>query len=179
MKDPNEPNEFPSFSDPLPTNYERGSYPPDAFGLQNDSEPPVPATAPPVVGWYKVYAGVMLVLYFACMVGGFMLLKYSDAILASAPGVSPEELKIRAVVTAVIGIVLFVAFLIALVLPKSPGAWIYHLVLIAIGLSSCCFWPATIPLMIFWLKAETQRWFGRGVLPPRDPNIPPPPIPSA
>jgi hypothetical protein len=109
------------------------------------------------------------------------LLKYAPVILASTPQMSPAELKVRAVITAVIGIVLFVAYVVALVLPKSSGAWVYHLVMIGIGLSSCCLWAATIPLMIAWLRPETQRWFGRagaGVLPPSNPNLPPP-IPSA
>ena len=141
------------------------------------------ANLPPVLKWYKIYAGFMAVLQLAGVAAGIALLKYLPEIMAKVPEVSETELKLRAYVIIVIGCVLFVAYLVALVLPKSSGAWVYHVVMIGIGLSNCCLWIATIPMMIAWLKPETQRWFGRampGVLPaPRDPNLPPPPIPSA
>ncbi len=34
-------------------------------------------------------------------------------------------------------------------------------VLIGLGLTSCCTWPATIPLIIQWLKPEMKARFGR------------------
>jgi MFS family permease len=167
----NDPNEFPAYDEPLNT------------GSATGAGAPTSLVPPPVLKWYKIYAGFMIFLYALCMIGGFMLLNYLPTVTASAPEISATELKVRAVILIVIGVVLFVAYAVALVLPKSPGAWVYHLVMIGIGLSSCCLWPATIPMMIAWLKPETQRWFGRagtGVLPvPRDPNLPPPPIPPA
>ena len=39
--------------------------------------------------------------------------------------------------------------------------WIYDLIIICLGMTSACFWPAVIPLLIFWLKPETKRHFGR------------------
>jgi hypothetical protein len=165
----NNPNEFPAYDEPL--NVNTGPDAPETMS----HEPP------PVLMWYKLYAGVMAFLQLAGAASGIALLKYLPVIMANAPGVSETELKIRAVIICVVGSILFVAYVVALVLPKSPGAWIYHLVMIGIGLSSCCLWPATIPLMIAWLKPGTQRWFGRavpGVLPPSNPNAPPPPIPS-
>ena len=87
----------------------------------------------------------------------------------------------RIQVMVAIGIILFTAFVVALLLPNTSGAWIFHIILIAVGLSSCCLWPATIPLMIAWLKPETQRWFGRATPgnQSHDPGAPPPPIPTA
>lgn len=166
----NDSNEFPAYNEPL------------NIGSSSSMEAPLPTGPPPVLSWYKLYAGFMAFLYLACFVGGLALLKFMPVIMANAPGTSAMELKVRAVITAVVGIVLFVAYVVALVLPRSSGAWVYHMVMIGIGLTSCCLWPATIPLLIAWVKPETQRWFGRavpGVLPtPRDPQLPPPPIPS-
>jgi hypothetical protein len=38
----------------------------------------------------------------------------------------------------------------------------YDLVLICIGMTSCCILPAAIPLLIFWLKPEAKNWFHQG-----------------
>jgi hypothetical protein len=95
------------------------------------------------VGWYKAYAAFMAVMSFVYIIGGFLLLQYAGVIVANAPEMSLTELKIRAVVLLIIGIVLFIAYVVALILPKSPGAWIYHIVMIAIGLTSCCLWRTT------------------------------------
>jgi hypothetical protein len=35
------------------------------------------------------------------------------------------------------------------------------MVLICIGMNSCCLLPASIPLLIFWIKPETKTYFGR------------------
>jgi len=171
----NDPNEFPSYNEPLP-------YSPAAQNAFNAASP-IPAGPPPVVGWYKVYCWFMAVIYFLLAIGGILLLNYMPAIVGAAPELSAVELKIRAIGLIVVGFVLFVAFIVALLLPPSPGAWIYHVVLIALGLGSCCLWPVTIPLLIAWLKPPTQIFFGRHdpsqpPPPPTNPNQPPPPIPS-
>jgi hypothetical protein len=33
--------------------------------------------------------------------------------------------------------------------------------MMAIGMTSCCFLPFLIPLLIYWLKPETKAYFGR------------------
>jgi hypothetical protein len=43
---------------------------------------------------------------------------------------------------------------------KSWG-WVFGIVLIAIGMTSCCLWPITIPLLIQWIKPEMKRAFGQ------------------
>jgi hypothetical protein len=60
-----------------------------------------------------------------------------------------------------LGIPLMVVFAIAPFLPKKPWVWIYGIVLIGLGMTSVCCLPATIPLLIFWIKPETQQFFGR------------------
>ena len=180
----NDPNEFPSYNDPLPLTpqdrerlYSSTTLPSSALNPLTFSTDP-----PPVVGWYKAYASFMAVMYFLCIVAGIMMLKYAGFILANSTDKTFLEIKIQALGLIIVGIVLFIAYVVALILPKTSGAWVYHIVMIAIGLTSCCLWPVTIPLIIAWLKPQTQHFFGRYdpfTSPPRDPNQPPPPIPSA
>lgn len=48
-----------------------------------------------------------------------------------------------------------------LVLGPWPWLWTYDLVIICLGMTSTCILPASIPLLIFWLKPETKRYFGK------------------
>lgn len=164
----NTPFNEPRINDPLP-------------GLEPHASPSqAPASrAPAVVKWYKAYCMMMVILYFIGMIGGVALLAYRPTIAASAPELSMTEITIRAIVLIIACFVMFVGTIAALVLPPLPWTWIYHLVNIGLGLSGCCFF-VTIPLMIYWLKPETQEYFGRntsGSTPPPS-NLPPPPIPS-
>jgi hypothetical protein len=57
--------------------------------------------------------------------------------------------------------VLALVYLSSFFIHPRPWAWIYHLVLICVGLSSPCIMPASIPLLIFWIRPETRQYFGR------------------
>jgi len=48
-----------------------------------------------------------------------------------------------------------------LFLRPKPWVWIYDLVIICMGMTSACFLPAAIPLLIYWLKPEVKAHFGR------------------
>ena len=43
----------------------------------------------------------------------------------------------------------------------ASWVWVYDIVLIAIGLTSCLTIPAAVPLLIYWIKPETKAYFGR------------------
>ncbi|MCA1590099.1 MAG: hypothetical protein LC734_06845 [Acidobacteria bacterium] len=73
----------------------------------------------------------------------------------------PEDIVIMGVIYAILGAVLFLVYLIAIILPPKPYNWIVGIVMIAIGMTSCCMWPAVIPLLIYWIKPETRKFFGR------------------
>jgi hypothetical protein len=114
--------------------------------------------APPVVTWYKVYAGLMAALYLVVLIGGIAM-----------PLLAPEELDLAAddpppwVMALIIGCVSFpfaALYGAALFLPVKPWAWIYHLVLICFGFTSLCCMVVSIPLLIFWVKPETKAYFG-------------------
>lgn len=119
-----------------------------------------PMTRPSAVTCFNVYAVLMALLYFglaALMVVAFLLSR-------NDPDMSNDErfdMQIVGVVFAVIGVPLGVVFAAAPFLPRRPWVWVYDLVLIILGLTSCITWPLTIPLLIYWLKAETKWWFGQ------------------
>lgn len=115
---------------------------------------------PRVWMWYRVYAGFMGGLYLLVMLGGIALAVFAPS-LEGGGGEMPEMPRFMGVMYAVIGLPFAAAYLAAFFIPRVPWAWIYHLVLICVGLTSVCCMPATIPLLIFWLKPETKVFFGR------------------
>jgi hypothetical protein len=115
------------------------------------------ARAQKVWTWYVVYCVAMALMYGAVALMGVVFLV-----------LDPDELQMheeaaRGMGTAFVamGALLAVPFAIAPFLAKTGGTWIYGLVLIAVGLTSICCWPATIPLLIYWIKPETKALFGR------------------
>jgi hypothetical protein len=123
--------------------------------------PSAPAAAPPVLLWYRFYLGAMAALWAGCLALGIVLLFLREEAAGWPQGADPGTLLVTGVVLAVLGAVLHSAFFSAFFLPRRPWAWMVHLVLIALGLASCCALPASIPLLVFWLRPETQAWFGR------------------
>lgn len=107
--------------------------------------------------WYRVYCGVLAALYLLIMAGGIFLVFYKPA----TREYTPEEAMIMGGIYAVLGGVFLVAFAVALFLPRKPYNWIVGIVMMAIGMTSCCFVPFLIPLFIYWLKPETKAFFGR------------------
>jgi hypothetical protein len=71
--------------------------------------------------------------------------------------------------------VTIVPFGLGLVLPKTPGVWVYDLVLICAVMVSVVALPIAWPVLSGWLQPETKRYFGRT---PRSPNLldEPPPV---
>jgi MFS family permease len=61
-----------------------------------------------------------------------------------------------------VGLVLAALFGAGPLLPRRSWAWVFGLVLIVIGMGSMCCLPATVPLLIWWLKPETKAYFTAG-----------------
>jgi hypothetical protein len=116
------------------------------------------AKPPPVLFWFKLYCGVLCFLYLA--VGAFSLFFFRpDWFGVELP---PDNFgPVMGSVFLVMGLALFVACFLPLVLRPRPWVWIYDLIIIALGITSIPLILASIPLLIFWLKPETQRHFGR------------------
>lgn len=106
--------------------------------------------------WYKVYCGVLAALYAFIAVMGLFI-----SYMAPVMGAEATENMFLGLVYAVVGTIFFAVFLVASILPAKPYNWIVGIVMIAIGMTSCCLWPAVIPLLIYWIKPETREFFGR------------------
>ena len=120
-----------------------------------------PATErPAVVVWYRVYCVLMALLYLALVVIGVALVALGLMGQEAFDG-DPTEAVVMGAVYGVMGFVAFIPFVIGALVPARPWAWVYGIVMICIGLTSCCCMPACIPLLIFWIKPETRRYFGR------------------
>jgi hypothetical protein len=102
---------------------------------------------PGVVTWFYVYAIAMATMYLAVGVLGVFL-------AATQTG---EDWVVGAILAGVC-VPLMAACAAPLFFPRRKWAWIYGLVLIAIGLSGCTL-VAAIPLLIFWIKEDCKDWF--------------------
>jgi len=114
-----------------------------------------PSTPPRVVFWFRIYTGCMTVVYLLCVLAAPLLYFASTR----AHGEEAVMFKVQAAVLLAVGAVLAMVFALPFLLPRKPWVWIYDLVLICIGMTSCCILPAAIPLLIYWFKAEVKDWF--------------------
>lgn len=105
----------------------------------------------------------MALLYVACIVLGVFFLFMSGEL---ADEETPRFLwVVYGALFIGLGILLAGLYAAAFFLPPKPWTWVYHLVLIGFGMTSCCCLPFSIALLVYWLKPETQAWFGRAVSP--------------
>lgn len=123
-----------------------------------------PAT-PAVYTWFVVYCILMGLLYLALAVMGIAYL-----FIEPDQEMSAAEAKVMGALFIILGLVFFVPYALAPLLPRQSWVWVFGLVLICIGLSSACCLPACIPLLIFWLKPEMKEFYGRTMV-----RYPPPP----
>ncbi len=111
---------------------------------------------PPVWPWYVTYCVFMALLYLGCIGLGVLLLLVDPSDIDS----DRVEALIYGVTFIVVSFPLMVAFAAAPFLPRRGWAWIVGLLLIGLGMTSCCCVPACLPLLLQWIKPETKDWFG-------------------
>jgi len=140
------------------------------YGPAYGAPPAAPGYAPPqavpgatagVWPWYVAYAMFMGLVYLCCIAGGAWIVAAGPSTFGSGP--EATEVIVQGYVLLAMGVPLSVMYFAVPFLPKKPWAWIYHVVLIGFGLTSCACWPVAIPLIIYWLKPETKWMFGRDV----------------
>ena len=127
----------------------------------NDPWPPLPPVrqgAPAVVLWQNIYCGAMALLYLLLTGVGAAFAVFRES-LADAKTSANENLIVGLVLIAVC-LPLAGIFAAGPFLPRRPWSWIYHIVLISLGLTSCACLPVSVPLLIFWIRPEVQAWFG-------------------
>jgi hypothetical protein len=120
------------------------------------SVPPnlAPVSRPQVVVWYKAYLGFLLFLFLIVVAVGAMF--FTDMFDAEDLDGMPPELM--GGIYVVMGIVMIIPTVAAFFLPRKRWAWIFHIVMICIGMTGCTVF-FSIPLLIFWIKPETKAWF--------------------
>src|SRR5687767_12560587 len=115
---------------------------------------------PGVVKWFRVYCGALTLVYLGLAVFGIVFLVFGDRLVQGDD--VPRWLRVfYAGLFGGLGLVFGAGFAAGLFLPPRPWAWIYGLVLIAIGFTSACCLPFCVVLLIFWLKPETRVYFAR------------------
>src|SRR5688500_5267307 len=102
---------------------------------------------PKVILWFKVYAAVLAVTYLGLAAASLIFFLGDPVEL----GTSREGALVIGVLFLLMGLVLFGVFSLPLIVTPRPWLWTYALVLICIGMTSACFIPACVPLLIFWL----------------------------
>ena len=109
--------------------------------------------------WYRLYCVVVAFLSLAVAGLGIFL-----AVVPLEPNSrDQQQIFLMGIVYAILGIGLFLVFAVAALLPPKPYNWVVGMVMICLGFTSCCFWPFAIPLIIFWVKPETQVFLGRKI----------------
>jgi hypothetical protein len=119
----------------------------------------MPAETPKVLAWFKAYSALFAALYLACAGCSLIFFLVDPGMLE--PGTTKGEAILVGLILLLIGLVFAAAFTLPFFLQPRPWVWIYDLVLICIGLTSPCCMPASIPLLIYWLKPEVKTYFGR------------------
>ncbi len=115
------------------------------------------AAKPKVVFWFQVYCWVLCVMYLA--VAAFSMVFFT--IPAEEMDMSQPLSYLMGLLFLVMGLVLMLACMLPLLLRPRPWLWTYNLVIICLGMTSACFLPFCIPLLIFWLKPEAKNHFGK------------------
>jgi hypothetical protein len=120
---------------------------------------PTEAPSPPgVVKWFKVYCGILSFVYLGVAAASLFF-------FLTPPGemeMSEAGARITGVVLLAMGLLLFALCVLPLCVPRRPWVWGYGIGLICLGMTSACFLPMCVPLLIYWVKPETKSYFGKG-----------------
>src|SRR5262249_43827836 len=114
--------------------------------------PAAEAPAPGVVLWARLYAVAFALMYLACTICGVLVLVFANDLGAH----DRAENLINGVIMTVMGPPLLGLSIVTAFAPRKKWGWIINIVLIGLGMMSCCCLPASVPLLIFWMKPETK-----------------------
>src|SRR5512134_3463525 len=122
----------------------------------------MPGPPPRVVFWFRAYCGFMTAVYVIFGLGSVAFIVFSSKLAEADKDGMPETFLIAyGAFLVVLGLGLAAAFAAPFFLAPKSWVWIYDLLLIAVGMTSCACWPITVPLLIYWIKPEAQAYFGR------------------
>jgi hypothetical protein len=109
--------------------------------------------------WFAAYCVGMALLYLMMVLMGAALIFFGSEY--GNPGRGAGQVQAQGVITLLVGLVFTVPYAIGPFIKGKSWGWIYGIVLIALGMTSCCLWPITIPLIIQWVKPGMKRMFGQ------------------
>ena len=113
---------------------------------------------PPVVGWYRLYCLCLTAMYVLLTLAGAGMV--GMVATGQVNGAEEGNVMMMGAVYGIMGCGFAMIYgLLPFVLPRQSGAWVVHLVLICLTLTSCCCIPFAILLLIGWFKAETRAYF--------------------
>ena len=119
---------------------------------------------PRVVFWQRAYCAAMGALYGLLVLGSLAMIVFNDEMADAST--DPGEVIVIGVVVGLMCAAFAAAYLAGLFLPRRRWVWVYHIVLIAIGMTSCACLPFVVPLLIFWIRPDVQAYFSGPALPP-------------
>jgi hypothetical protein len=133
------------------------------FGTLSRTRHDAPSRSPPVIAWFHAYSVIFVLMYLAVAAFGIVFFVVDPATFKTELDMEMEPMfaKIMGAVFIIMGLGFAVVSAIPLLFSPRPWVWVYSLVLICLGLTSPCFLPFSIPLMIFWLKPETKAYYGK------------------
>lgn len=107
--------------------------------------------------WYRVFT-FLIGLGSLLLISGLGLM----AILGSnASNVAdPAGARSGGTILIIIGVVIFAFYAAPMILPRKMFHWVYGIILLLLSLSLCWTLPFAVPLLIYWFKPETKRFFG-------------------
>ena len=111
---------------------------------------------PQGVFFYQLYAAFLALIYTLTALMGVVMLSGG---LGSQEAERAEQL-IYGVAFLGVSLPLMVASAATIFLPRRPWAWVCHVIMIALGTSSCCLLPFSIVLLIKYLEPDVKRYFG-------------------
>ncbi len=113
---------------------------------------------PKVLRWFRVYLGVLCLGYALTAALGVCFAFFPDL---SAKLTDDGSLVVKGWVLLIVSVLLLVGVALPFFLKPQPWVWTYDLVVICFGMMSACLIFGCLPLLIFWIKPETKRYFGR------------------
>jgi hypothetical protein len=115
---------------------------------------------PEAVYYFRIYAA-LVILNLLALFGWGLYLMLDPIMRGGVSGSSATGEWVIGLVLVVVGLVPLVPHGIALF--GGRRKWVYTLALVLIGINmlwvTCCL-PITIPMLIYWMKPETKRWYG-------------------
>ena len=121
-----------------------------------DTPAPPPATRPQVLTWFALYCGVLAALGLLTLAIGLGLLAGGDDLYIFR---DPGEARFCKAIYLSLGLLFSPLYLMGPFLPRRPFGWTFGIVLLALGMPTCCCIPVSAVILYFWLQPETRAWF--------------------